>query len=344
MSVVVSVTEKNESKTFTVNKLSLNMPGGGSVSFVPESEANDYATTTELIAHKNGIYEAKTANAVGFSKVTVDVEESAGESMNVIPQKIITNLLELALRPKLNLTPDGYVWAGGTDEQGQAIKTFTSTVQKDLLQKVTVESDVIKTSAEQLIVPESYTNIEESETTLLTYDGKQLYFVSITDYNAGFTLDSPKKFDKKMDSYTEDMYKCRRLISANNIIDIVKISGTLNETEVNNETVIIPNTAIEIYNAKAEINYSETSLGDKTLSASLVGEGGRKTGIYMNIKSNGDVEMYQRQNGTDFLLRPVGVYEDMPSAEADTNLPKGAIVLIASLENNVEEENENGEN
>lgn len=72
MSKNIVIQEDGVSKNMTVDKLSTVEVGGGSVSWVPEDEAVDYANLGELYADENGAYYSADDNVAGYSQVVVN--------------------------------------------------------------------------------------------------------------------------------------------------------------------------------------------------------------------------------------------------------------------------------
>lgn len=78
MSKNVAIAEGGTAKTFSgVAKLRTALVGGGTCDWVPQDDANDFATVTTLTATENGVY-TPPAGTAGYSAVTVDVPNTGG--------------------------------------------------------------------------------------------------------------------------------------------------------------------------------------------------------------------------------------------------------------------------
>lgn len=131
-------------------------------------------------------------------------------STETIIQSLSTAITTTALIPKIVQRGGDWDWEEG-QEEGEPIRTFTRTNNHNYRNYLSIEEEEIKQIYQGLTPPANSSDIQDSETELLTFNGKQVYYQSLTNFNAGFTLISPKAINPQLSSYVEDMYKCRKL-------------------------------------------------------------------------------------------------------------------------------------
>ena len=328
MSVNIQVREGDSSRVFNnIDKVSFNNPDGGEmIDFVPEGEADKYATTTELIVKQNGVYEAKTANVVGFSKVTVQVPSTGGIQDAALMEQLVTNITSLALRPNIHQSTTSWEWNEGRQE-GEPVRTFTSTAQSEFEEHYEIAGKNAKVLFNQLVKPESYASIPESDTELLVVDGKQLYFVSISDFTKGFTTVPPKSFNDKITDYVADMYKCRRLKTVGSAQ--TRLNLYTNGTSQTVETDTVFNTNVGCQMGAADVNYTENT-AEKTFKVLFTDTNGIQHGYKITEdKTNGGVSAKIIKEGVELEALVGKIYASQAEADADIGVvPADTIAII----------------
>lgn len=323
MSVNVSVNEGNVSRAYSnVSKVRMQNPSGGTVDFIPEVDANEYADLGEGQFTKNGDYLAAASGFAGFSKVKVNVPQSGGAQADNMIQDLQTNITTYALTPKIRRTVNGWEWIDGSEN-----KTFSgnSSTQKRR-QYITVSGTEQKISYMPLVEPNDYTAIEESDTTFLTtFTGEQVYFKDLTALAAGgFTTLSPKTANPTMTNDVLDMHKCRRLKGSDAATDIVKTYGTITTQTVNDAEVLNFNLGVNMLGA--DVNYTQTAT-DKIFKTTLTDGLGRQWGFAVKMLGENNPVICVRHGNMDLQAFYGLVVDDLESQEAQA-LPAGTIALL----------------
>lgn len=78
----ITIKEGAVAKNFTnVKKISTNQIGGGSIAWIPEDEAADYANLRNITIRENGTYTAEDEGCDGFEEVTVEIPADVREKV-----------------------------------------------------------------------------------------------------------------------------------------------------------------------------------------------------------------------------------------------------------------------
>ncbi|MBR6400120.1 MAG: hypothetical protein IKS17_02700 [Firmicutes bacterium] len=208
-----------------------------------------------------------------------------------------TNISDYALFPNLVMTADGWEWKAGRTEQGAPIRTFKETAARPYRNYIEVKNSGISVFSQKLTAPNDIQNITYGQTELLKLNGKQLYFVSLSDFSAGITTLSPKMHNKTISEYTEDMYKCRCLTGVGAKREIFKLSAGVTNNSCEIKTVFKDNNGSEYGNV-----YREDANG---------------------------VRVYKKFNGTEYPDIIFKVYQSEEAADEDAeNMPENSVGII----------------
>ncbi len=333
MSVNISIKEGDVSRIFSnISKLKVNKPGGGTVDFIPEGEADDYANTGEITITKNGTYEAVNSGHVGFSKVVVNVPTGAGNvDRATVIDSLLTNLTAIALRPNIRRSTTSWEWVRGRDPQtGEAIRTFSATAQNSFNEYISIDGRNIKYYFQQVATPSSYADIPETDVDLLTLNNKQLYFVSLTDFTLGFTTVNPQTYDKTISDYVADMYKVRTLKPVGTPKTLLDVYTNSTQTTEGNDVVFNRNIGLELGGA-ADVNYSENA-AEKKFKITFRSAGGTEYGwVITENKTTGEITRKKIQDNQEFDDVLCKIYASQADAEADVGVVPADTIAIIKL-------------
>ncbi len=248
------------------------------------------------ITGENYVWQSYKAVYIVSSSIAYDpliYEVSDGEFI----ESLETNISDFALMPNVVLSDGGWEWKEGKTPQGAPIRTFKENTAKAYRKFIEVKGDKISVYSKKLVSPADIQNITYGQTELLTLNGKQLYFVSLSDFTAGITTLSPRTHNKAISEYTEDMYKCRCLAGVGTKSELFNISAAITDSLREIKTV-----------------FKDSS--------------GKEYGNVYREDSNG-VKVYKKFNNTEYRDIVFKVYQSEEEAEADAdNMPEGSVGII----------------
>lgn len=198
----IAISEGRTAKTFYgVNKIHTPDTEGGSVTWIPEDEADDYAHLGAKTITENGTYSAAVDSLAGYSSVTVNVPTGAGgEGESVFLDSIETSVIDYICTPNLVQSGDDIGWRDG------ATHSFSCT-NTSALRGLWVLSGTNLVFKEQHLVPVSNSSaLTAMHVTECTINGRQLYFTEIIDGTnpyGNYTFNPPDETDPEI----AEMYK-----------------------------------------------------------------------------------------------------------------------------------------
>ena len=248
------------------------------------------------ITGENYVWQSYKASYTVSTSLTYDpliYEVSGGEFI----ESLETNISDFALMPNVVLTDGGWEWKEGRNLQGEPIRTFKEGAEKTYRKYIEISGDKLCVYYKKLVSPADIQNIAEVQTQLLTLNGKQLYYVSLSDFSAGITTLSPRQHNKAVSEYTEDMYKCRCLAAVGTKSKLFEISAQASDSLREIKTVFKAQNGNEYGNI-----YRETS---------------------------GGVSVYKKFNAVEYPDIIFKVYESEEAADEDAeNMPSGSVGII----------------
>ena len=265
----------------------------------PDINETKYAGKFDIqleITGENYVWQSYKAAYIVSSGIAYDpliYEVSGGE----FTESLETNISDFALLPNIVMTESGWEWKEGKTPQGAPIRTFKENTARAYRNFVKVKGDKVSLYSKKLVSPADTQNITYGQTELLTLNGKQLYFVSLSDFTQGITTVSPRTHNKAINEYTEDMYKCRCLACDGTVKELFEISAAVTANSKEVKTV-----------------FKDT-------------DGNEYGSVYR--ETSGGVSVYKKFNGEEYPDIIFKVYESEEDADADAeNMPSGSVGII----------------
>jgi len=279
-------------------------PSGKNIPFTLSFKQGD-DSKLYLVAHSTAIspYEwLLVYNGIGDESIshwiTCTEADSIYDELQVasLTTHLEARCLEFALRPNIMTDGAAYHWVDGSSD-----KRFTEKTLRYVKNFITVDDVNFKLFQKKLIRPMNSNSIKESETDYLTYDGKQMYFISLDDFDAGLTYVNPRISDPTIDDETLDMYVVRCLkTSDNDIRNLLSVNISTNDSDQYVTDIL--------YTASTGNNYGYS--------------------ILENI-DDGVVKIYKKYKDVDYEDVLVKIQRNFEEAEADIQImPEGSLGVI----------------
>jgi hypothetical protein len=234
-----------------------------------------------------------------------DTVQQAVNVNEALIENLTTNLTKYALRPRVTHRPEGWEWTDYVVNPDSSITytpCFSSSSSDKIRNYINIEDVKIKFLTEELTEPANYSKIDESDTSYLTVNGKQIYYMSLDDLSKGFTTISPKNFDKTITSHVEDMYKCRKLKAVGSTEWNIEIFQTISSSTSGGSTVLNKVVGIN-FDSDCKIDYNSSTNTLQTVITNTTDN--KPRGIKMS-----DDGVYYTQDGTNWIL--IGTFDGVP--------------------------------
>ncbi|MBQ9519321.1 MAG: hypothetical protein IJR59_05450, partial [Firmicutes bacterium] len=148
----------------------------------PDINETKYAGKFDIqleITGENYVWQSYKAAYIVSSGIAYDpliYEVSGGE----FTESLETNISDFALLPNIVMTESGWEWKEGKTPQGAPIRTFKENTARAYRNYFEIKADKISLWSKKLVSPADTQTITYGQTEMLTLNGKQLYFVSLS--------------------------------------------------------------------------------------------------------------------------------------------------------------------
>lgn len=286
------------------------------------------ATTTDEITEDVTTSVTNNVNRTITNTVNTAVSNAVQVAESLI-EVLNTNLTKFALKPNVTKSGDTWVWSDHIVNEDQTVTytpTFSTSTKDTYRQYINIEDIKIKFIYDKLVQPSDYSKIYSGDVVYLTINNKQIYYKSLSDLTSGFTTISPRVNDKTISTDVEDMYKCRRLASADSATWDIEIFSDVTSTSTEEDAEPLKKIGVRL-NTFINIDYNtRTGVYRNTLTSTI--DNKEYGNVIQQDVENSTVAFYKRYAGVDYADRILAVYDSLEDAQNDENLPVGSIILI----------------